>query len=52
MEKNYKGYIVDQDRWEIFGSKCIEDATPEASGYDKVIDLESGRELLNDLTLK
>ena len=44
MEKKYKG-LRRNGTWEEFISNSIEDARPENSGYEKVVDLETDEEI-------
>ena len=34
----YRGYIKEENRWEKFEADSPEEATPEASGYDGVVE--------------
>jgi hypothetical protein len=44
MDRKYKG-LRENGQWEEFYSDSVEDARPENSGYEKVIDVETGEEL-------
>jgi hypothetical protein len=48
MDKKYKGYDKEKNTWTVFTSNNPEDATPEASGYDEVISIESEIEALEE----
>jgi hypothetical protein len=52
MTKKYKGFINDylnahHLEWQEFTSDNEEDATPEATGYERVVELETGKEIKN-----
>lgn len=36
----YKGFIKEENRWEDFESDDPKQATPEASGYDEVVEVK------------
>jgi hypothetical protein len=46
MDKIYRG-LREDGRWDEFSADSREAATPSASGYEKVVDVETGEEVLD-----
>lgn len=44
MDKIYKGQ-TENGSWEEFTASSVEDAKPENSGYEKVIDVSTGEQV-------
>lgn len=44
-DKKYKGWIEDKKEWQEFEASHPTDAMPSASGYDRVIDLDTDEEI-------
>lgn len=44
MDRNYRG-LKENGTWEEFSASSVEEATPEITGYEKVIDEETSEEI-------